>query len=244
MLQPFLLALQLLTRLPVPAPIATDPETQGRSVLAYPLVGLLIGLLTALAASLVSTADPLVIAAVSLVVWVLLTGGLHLDGLADSADAWVGGHGDAERTLEIMKDPRAGPAAITMLVLVLLLKFAALAALVKAGELLAVALIPMLGRAAIVGLFLTTPYVRRGGLGESPAHAVPRRTGMLVTGVVVLSFPWGGSAGFQSLACGVLAALGLRSLMVARIGGTTGDTTGATVEIVEAVALVGWALAK
>ena len=60
---------------------------------------------------------------------IALTGGLHLDGLADSADAWVGGFGDRARTLEIMKDPRSGPAGVTAIVSLLLLKCAALASL-------------------------------------------------------------------------------------------------------------------
>ena len=61
-----------------------------------------------------------------LAVWVLLTGALHLDGVADCADAWVGGFGDREKTFQILKDPRSGPIAVVVLVLVLLVKWAAL----------------------------------------------------------------------------------------------------------------------
>lgn len=243
MLQPFFLALQFLTRLPVPISGNVDFEVQGRSVLAFPLVGLVIGLIVLLPAYAVSASDPLVIAALMLTVWVLITGGLHLDGLADSADAWLGGQGSAARTLEIMKDARSGPAAIVLVVLVLLLKFATLAVLVRSGELVAVLLIPMLGRTAIVGLLLTTAYVRVGGLGEALARSLPRQAGMVVTGIAALLFLAGGTAGFQSLICAVLAIVGLRALMIARIGGATGDTLGATVEISEVVALLGWALA-
>jgi adenosylcobinamide-GDP ribazoletransferase len=62
--------------------------------------------------------DPGVAAALVLILWVWSTGALHLDGLADSADAWVGGLASRERTLEIMKDPRSGPAAVTAIGLV------------------------------------------------------------------------------------------------------------------------------
>ncbi|KAA3627688.1 MAG: adenosylcobinamide-GDP ribazoletransferase [Proteobacteria bacterium] len=243
MLQPFLLALQFLTRLPIPLPGNIEPEVQGRSVIAYPLVGLVIGLLVAIPAYVASASDPMVIAALMLTVWVLVTGGLHFDGLADSADAWLGGQGNTTRTLEIMKDPRSGPAAIVLVALVLLLKLAALTALVRAGELVAVLLIPMLGRAAIVGLFLTTVYVRVGGLGASLARSLPRQAGMVVIGIVALLFLTGGAAGLQSLVCAGLTVVGLRALMIARIGGATGDTLGATVEISEAAALLGWVLA-
>lgn len=91
-------------------------------------MGLVIGLLVAIPAYVASASDPMVIAALMLTVWVLVTGGLHFDGLADSADAWLGGQGNTTRTLEIMKDPRSGPAAIVLVALVLLLKLAALTA--------------------------------------------------------------------------------------------------------------------
>lgn len=108
---------------------------------------------------------------------------------------------------------------------------------------MAVLLIPMLGRAAIVGLFLTTVYVRVGGLGASLARSLPRQAGMVVIGIVALLFLTGGAAGLQSLVCAGLTVVGLRALMIARIGGATGDTLGATVEISEAAALLGWVLA-
>lgn len=80
-------------------------------------------------------------------VWVGLSGGLHLDGLADTADAWIGGHADRQRTLEIMKDPRSGPIAVVVLLLVLLLKFAALVVLLGQGAWAGLLLAPWLGRA-------------------------------------------------------------------------------------------------
>ena len=84
-------------------------------------------------------------AALLLTAWVLLSGGLHLDGLADSADAWLGGFGDRERTLTIMKDPRSGPIAVVTLGLVLLLKFTALVALIEQHNGAALILAPLIG---------------------------------------------------------------------------------------------------
>lgn len=105
---PFWIALQFLSSLPIRLPGMPTPQELGRSLLFYPLVGLLFGaILWALNGLLLGT--PLLLhAALLLTVWVLLSGGLHLDGLADSADAWLGGFGDRERTLTIMKDPRSG----------------------------------------------------------------------------------------------------------------------------------------
>jgi adenosylcobinamide-GDP ribazoletransferase len=104
-LRPFLVALQFLTRLPVHMPEPPDEREIGQSLLYYPLVGLLLGLMLAALAWAMRDGSSMLHAALLLAMWVLMTGGLHLDGLADSADAWVGGQGSRERTLAIMKDP-------------------------------------------------------------------------------------------------------------------------------------------
>jgi adenosylcobinamide-GDP ribazoletransferase len=136
---------------------------------------LLFGLLLWLASHLLQGVAAPLQAALLLALWVLLSGALHLDGLADSADAWLGGFGDRERTLQIMKDPRSGPIAVVTLVLVLLLKFCALWVLVEHGAGGLLVLAPVVGRAAMLGLFLTTPYVRAGGLGAALAEHLPRQ---------------------------------------------------------------------
>ena len=156
-------AFAFLTRIPMPR-VSIDEREQAASLKWYPFVGLVIGLALSALALVAQRWATLPGAAVLLLLWVALTGALHLDGLADSADAWIGGMGDRERTLTIMKDPRSGPAAIVALMLVLLLKFSALASL---ADPLLLVLPPLLGRAALVGLFLTTPYVRKGGMGDA-----------------------------------------------------------------------------
>jgi adenosylcobinamide-GDP ribazoletransferase len=109
---PLLIALQFLTRLPISLAGMPAPQQIGRSLLWYPVVGLLLGLwLVGLQQLLGDTPLPLQ-TALLLAVWVGSTGGLHLDGLADTADAWVGGFGDRQRSLEIMQDPRSGPIAV------------------------------------------------------------------------------------------------------------------------------------
>lgn len=238
----FLLALQFLTCLPVSLKAAPGPADWGRSALAYPLVGLLIGLLLAGVQQLVGHADPLFQAALLTATWALITGGLHLDGLADSADAWVGGHGDRERTLAIMKDPRSGPAAVSTLVLVLLLKFVALAGLVKAGAWPALLLAPVLGRSALVALLLGTPYVRPGGMGAAMSVHLPRAAAVLALLLVVAAGLLAGKAGALALAVSAAAWLALRWMMMRRLGGMTGDTLGAAVELTEVAVLVALAL--
>lgn len=239
----FWLALQLLTRLPVPRITEYTAEDRGRSVLYYPVVGLLIGAVLTGVLFLLADADPGLRAALLLLVWVLLTGALHLDGLADSADAWLGGHGDRAHALEIMKDPRSGPAAIVALVLVLLVKFAALSTLTHAAYWPALMLAPLLGRASLVLLFLATPYVRAEGIGAAHAANLPRGGAVIVLlTVAILVSVFLGYAGLWLLATALVTVLLLRRLMLQRLGGATGDTFGATCEIVEAAVLVVMAL--
>jgi adenosylcobinamide-GDP ribazoletransferase len=236
------LALQLLTRLPVPSsPAPPRPEDLGLAVLFFPGVGLLIGVLLVGLSGALDTVDPGVLAALVLAVWVLLTGGLHLDGLADTADAWIGGQGDRERTLALMKDPRSGPAAIVAIVLVLLAKFAALQALLAGGEALyPLLLAPVLGRTVIVLLLLATPYVRPAGLGTPYAQYLPRLSGgvlvvLIAVGVVIL-LGWHGGAVLAVLGVGFL---GFRYWLLTRLGGATGDTLGAACELTETAVLLG-----
>lgn len=239
MLRPLLLAVQFLTRLPVPSLRAITPREVGRSLLFYPLVGLLIGALLFGLDQLLRDAPPLLRAALIVAVWVALTGALHLDGLADMADAWVGGHGDRERTLTLMKDPAAGPMGVTALLLVVLLKFAALEPLAGYGSPLLL-IIPLLGRTQLLLLFLTTPYVRRGGLGEALANGLPRPLGWAVVVMVVAALLL---LGYGLLPLVALATLLLfRWALMRRLQGTTGDTAGALLEVSEAALLVAAAL--
>ncbi|MGJ7549905.1 adenosylcobinamide-GDP ribazoletransferase [Pseudomonas alloputida] len=240
---PFWIALQFLSSLPVRLPGMPEPREMGRSLLCYPLVGLLFGLLLWLANYLLQGAAAPLHAALLLALWVLLSGALHLDGLADSADAWLGGFGDRERTLEIMKDPRSGPIAVVTLVLVLLLKFCALWVLVEQGAGKALLLAPVLGRAAMLGLFLCTPYVRRGGLGQALAEHLPRRTAVWVLlSSLLLCLLVGGARAILPMLAAMAVFIGLRRLMCKRLGGTTGDTAGAMLEILELAVLLGLAI--
>jgi adenosylcobinamide-GDP ribazoletransferase len=237
---PFWIALQFLSSLPIRLAGMPEPQQMGRSLLFYPLVGLLFGALLWLLNGLLLGTPSLLHAALLLSAWVLLSGGLHLDGLADSADAWLGGFGDRERTLLIMKDPRSGPIAVVTLVLVLLLKFAALLALIEQGQGLVLLLVPLIGRAALLGLFLTTPYVRAGGLGQALADHLPRRAAWWVLLVCALGGVLvAGWAGVCALAVTLAVFVGLRRMMLRRLGGCTGDTAGALLELLEMAVLVG-----
>ncbi|MBL7252663.1 adenosylcobinamide-GDP ribazoletransferase [Alloalcanivorax marinus] len=233
--EPARLALSLLTRLPVRVATPVDERDQGRSVAWYPAVGLLIGLLLWGLASLLVSAPAWPVAVLVLAVWVGLTGALHLDGLADSADAWLGGYGDRARTLAIMKDPYCGPAGVVAVVLVLLAKAAALAVLIPVAP-LALLVAPVLGRAACAGLFLALPYVREQGLGSGAArHPARRAVSLAMVAAALLAVLLG--QWLVVLVAGAVFAAAV-ALMRRRLGGFTGDTAGALVETVEAVVLL------
>lgn len=240
--RPLWVALQFLTRLPLPKMIRIEDRERGASLLWYPLVGLLIGAILIVFAWALSDLSALLRTALVLAAWVAITGALHLDGLADSADAWMGGLGSRERTLAIMKDPYCGPGAVVVLVLVLLIKFSALETILVTGDFDLLWLAPVLGRAAMPLLFLTTAYVRPGGLGDALSKHLPRRAAWVVVVIslgVVLSM---GEAGVLAVVSAALMFFLLRTMMLRRIQGTTGDTAGAMVELVEMAVLVAIAL--
>ena len=239
-----LYALQFLTRLPVrPRGPYPDPAGEGRLVLYYPLAGLVIGALLCLAWLPLADTPPGLSAALLLSLWVGITGALHLDGLADLADAWVGGQGDRERTLAIMQDPRSGPMAVVLVVLVLLLKFAALEVLLGDARWTVLLLVPMLGRGVLVAALRFLPYVRPQGIGaRQAAHLAPARADrILLAGALLTLLVWGWAAvpPLLALAIGFLV---LRHALIRRLGGITGDAAGALCELLEAVVLVVLAL--
>ncbi|WP_439135338.1 adenosylcobinamide-GDP ribazoletransferase [Pseudomaricurvus sp.] len=233
-------AFLFLTRLPMPRLDDYDPADSGRAFPVFPLVGLVIGGLLTLSAMALNPFLPSgVIAAIIMTLWVLITGGLHLDGLGDSADGWLAG-GDRERTLEIMKDPHSGSASVIIIGCLLLLKFSALSALIAHQQWWVMCLAPVLARAMALLLLLTTPYVSPRGIAtDFLKHACRQhmRIGVAVAwilAVVILPLP-------QTLILMLTVALlfaGLRSLMMRRLEGATGDTSGALIEIMEAAVLI------
>ena len=235
----FWMAIGLLTRLPMPKLGEIKAADSGRSVLFYPLVGLLIGIILYLPIFFFETASPLLLAALITVLWAMLTGGLHLDGLADSADAWLGGLGDAERIQRIMKDPVVGSAGVIAIVCLLLLKVAALASLIEQGHGDLVVIAPVMGRSLILLLFLSTPYVRQNGMANDMVDYLPKKLSVYIVIASLLLCAW---FSFYGLVFSLLGFFLLRRLMLKLLGGCTGDTIGASVEVGEALFLLGFGL--
>jgi adenosylcobinamide-GDP ribazoletransferase len=239
------IAVQFLTCFPIRFERPPLPREVGLSLLWYPAVGLLVGLLLWATALLLSRVSSPLVAAIVLAVWVSATGALHLDGFADTVDAWAGGRSDRERTLAIMKDPCSGPVAVAAVVCLLLLKFGALSVLCGNGASSGVhvacvyILPPVLARAAVPLLFAQTPYARAQGIGADLAQYQSRPGGRAVAASTGLSaIVVGGWSGLWATAVTAMAYLLLRRAFVRRLGGMTGDCAGAMIEVIEALTLV------
>jgi adenosylcobinamide-GDP ribazoletransferase len=207
-------------------------------------VGLVIGVLTWLAwKGAMLLFPPLAAGVLTLIIWVLLTGGLHLDGLADCCDGLFVS-ADKERRLEIMKDPRMGAFGVIGLILVLMLKAAALASLnpvSSSGILLAASLARWcILPAGLMPLARPSGKVPNAPIGMGADFAAGFRRSFIFWGALI---PLGagillGTRGLLSIVAGLGAAGMVLWLAKSRIQGVTGDVFGMIVEIVEAVVLL------
>ena len=247
-------ALGFLSRIPVPDRFFSGHDgSMRRASRAFPLAGLLIGLMPALLLSvlLAVDADPLMAALLALAALTLLTGALHEDGLADTADG-LGGGRDREHALAIMKDSRIGTYAAVALILSFALRAATLAAIARhapplaaGAALLAAAVV---SRGLMVWHWSALPPARRTGIaanaGQPQASA---RTVALVSAAVIAALMLLPSLSLQAslaiLALPALAAFGFTRWVEKRLGGHTGDTIGATQQICEITLLCGLVVA-
>lgn len=242
------LCLMFLSRLPVSAP-GGHGRSLASAMRAFPLAGALIGALGGLIciASLWLGLPGPVAALIAISGLLFITGGLHEDGLADVADGFGGG-GTEERKLEIMKDSRIGSYGVLALVCALMLKAAALSAILASGlsMLSVITLFVALGawsRTFCVSLLATTENARGGGLAAGAGRPSPgtHHTSLAIGGVIAavcLFHGFGFIATLAVLGVSVAAFLLLRNLAVRQIGGHTGDVAGAMQVVTETAMLI------
>ncbi|HEX5740434.1 MAG TPA: adenosylcobinamide-GDP ribazoletransferase [Pilimelia sp.] len=243
-----LLGVGTLTALPVPPPRRVDRRTAGRAMLLAPLASTPVAAagVAVLSASVAAGLDPLVAATAAVAATALATRGLHLDGLADTADALACG-GDRSRALAVMRRGDTGPAGAAATVLVLLLQVTALAQATAAGRGgLAVAVAVVSSRAVLAPLCARgVPAARGEGLGATVAGSVPPAAAAVAllaaaAGLAALSAVTGAGPGRGAVALAAAAAAAGAVLAVARrrVGGVTGDVLGAAVELAATGALL------
>ncbi len=224
-----LLALQFLTRVPIPIAVPWTPDTRRWAVRAYPLVGLLIGTVLALVALGMHNVPAPITALTLLSIWVAISGGLHLDGVMDIADA-LGSNQPLARRWEIMKDPQIG--SFGMLALVFLLAWKAVllwALLAYHAPWWWLLIVPVLGRWAGVALLVLTPCAQPKGLAWSWQQSLSGQDVALALVPVLLIALLAPAIVLMVLTVTVFVLL-IRWLLLRLFNGINGDMVGATIE--------------
>jgi len=227
-----ILAIQFLTRLPTPQVADFRPDDLSRSAVWFPLVGLLVGGGVLAATWLGAQLDPWLGALFGLLIWAWITGGLHLDGLADLADGLGAAHRDPARLLAVMRDPHLGAFGVLALALQLIFKLVLLMLVAREGVWLALLLIPAWTR---LGPLVWTRYVPplEQGMGERFAWNLSTRS-ILVWGLLLLL----ASAWTPALLLAPLLLAAWGWFLLRRIGGMSGDMLGAGIEVTETAMLL------
>jgi len=235
----YIIAMQFLTIIPLPFNLEWRKDDLGRSLALFPLAGLTIGALLAGINCMIAPflarplTDALLITALA-----AITGALHLDGLADVCDG-IAARGSRERFLAIMKDSNVGAIGAVGLVLGLLLKWQALAAVPTGIKLQALLFFPALARFCQVQTIVGGKNARQDGLGSAiiAGAGVGR---LLVAGVLTLALAWFllELRGLFVLAASLPAVWLIRAWFNRKIGGITGDVIGCINELVEILALI------
>jgi len=227
-----IVALQFMTRLPLPAVAATEADF-GKAIRWFPFAGLVVGGAVAGAGWFGTRRDPALGALFALAVWTGVTGALHLDGLGDITDASGAAHGNPERLREVLADPHIGSFGVSAIVLQLLGKLVLLWLALRAQAFLPLILVAMLGRIGPLAWarFLPPLHEGLGTLFRQGATLLVLAAWLAAWSLLALAIKP------QLLA--TLPALAVWPLWLrARFGGISGDGHGAGIELVETAALV------
>lgn len=251
-IQAFAVAINFMTTIPIPGNFPFTETACRRSVVFYPMAGALIGLILMLSGIVLPHVFPLPLSGVLLlIIWIVLTGGLHLDGLMDTADGILSRR-SRDEMLAIMKDSRVGAMGVIVCVIHLLLKATLIITwlqLPDRQEVLFFFLVPVWSRWFVVFSIAGWPYARREGLG-SYVRAAGYKHAMLATllslPVSVLGFYLSGYDALWQVLIGPVVILGITGILGwlincyfhRNLGGLTGDTYGAVNELLEVMLFV------
>jgi len=232
------LALRYLTIAPIPAGPHVEPTTLGRAAPWFPLIGLAIGLVVAGGAQLFDIVFPPMLGALlTVTLWKLLTGGLHLDGLSDCLDGLVGR--DAGDRLRIMHDSRIGAFGVIGLIMFLLLEVAAVAELPPPLRWRTLIVAPAVARAMppLVGwIFPAASAAGQGAMFSAGLRPVGALAALALAAAIAVALL--GVAGLVAFVLTLVATVALGWFATRRLGGVTGDVMGAVIEIAELIVLL------
>lgn len=245
MIRQLVAAVQFLTVIPLGRK-SCDPSALAGSSGYFPVVGLLLGFLLVGLARVCAWigCPPFAAHTVTIVALIILTGGLHLDGLSDTCDGFASSR-EKERILEVMRDSHAGVMGVLGVVCVILLKIAFLGSLAASDTAPALLLMCVLSRWSLAGSIYLFPYARPEGKVRVFRAGITRKSVLIATAVALLAAAVFAGARGIALALAVAAgALLFNAYVRRRIGGITGDTLGACNELMEIVVLAAACILK
>ncbi len=233
-------AIRFLTILPIPGKLGHSEDALAGSLIFFPLIGLGLGVVAAGTAFILWSFLPPLLAAVLLVMLLAgFSGGLHLDGLADTGDGFCSSR-PMEQILVIMRDSRIGAMGVFWLVMILIVKVGGLAGLQRGEAMVAALLMPLAGRCAIIMMMAFLTYARKeGGLAQLFYTGNLRITA--IVGLFLFSFISlivAGTAGVLIVFSVLFMVMTFSLICKKVIGGATGDTLGAGCELSEAMVAV------
>ena len=238
----FITGFQFLTRIPIKAQTQWTPESFSNSVKFFPIIGGIIGFLLwgvlYGAQSFWGVKLPIHLMAIGLILLeIIITGGLHCDGLMDTVDGVFSGK-PRERMLEIMKDSRVGAFGAMSFCLLIFVKYSLIMDIDPVLLPLAIFVMPIVGRTAVVAAITLYPYARAEGLGKAFYQSAHKYT-LLVAGLcsALLLIPLGKLVIVSGIV-GIVFALLFSGYVSKRLGGLTGDVYGAIVELTEIITLL------
>ena len=235
----FLAAVRFLTIIPLPGRREVSPEEVGRSIVYFPLVGVIIGLILVGLNWLLGLFLPSALVTVLLVVsLVVISGALHLDGFVDTCDG-IGGHKTVEERWRVMQDSRAGGFGIIGVCCLLLVKYVSMSGVPDSWLMQTLVLMPVVGRWAMVYAVFAYPYAKPSGLGKvfKQMASWPRfviATFITLAVVVVLA----SLTGFVIMLAIWVIVIAMAAYLKGKFGGLTGDTYGAINEVAEVCVLI------
>ncbi len=238
----FLAAIQFLTSIPVPLKRELSPEQLGRATAYFPVVGLIIGGILVILNWLLGFILPAsVVNALLIVALVIITGALHLDGLADTCDG-IAGHKPVEERWRVMHDSRTGAFGVVGIVLLLLVKYVALNNIPSVFTIAVLLFMPVVSRWAMVYAIFVFRYARPSGLGTAFKTATrwPEFTvaTIFTLGIAVALYPLFSITGLLLIFGIWIITTSFAFYLKYKFAGLTGDTYGAINEVAEVMALL------
>ena len=236
MIKGLIVAIQFLTRLPLNISVDFDDKNIRKSTFFYPFVGLLLGFLSSIPYYFLSPYNKNIASFLTIIMMIILTGGLHLDGLSDTADGFFSNR-DRDKILEIMKDSRIGAFGVLSLILMILFKYILIS---NIDVNLPVFLILSMGNSRLVVLLQIAfkKIARPGGLGDMLHKSEPKKYIIIGNLIYILGIAYINIQYLIPLIVSILIGELISIYTYKKIDGFTGDVYGTTIEIVEAISLL------